>query len=114
MPLSKEIQNLQEMRESPGWSVYRDLVTGKSNPIEHIPGFEEHQTLFMTLIKDLRAATRAGEAIKAAGYSGQLDLLERILDVPKDVVDKAMGKTSPKDTFFDSSDSFISADTAHY
>ena len=66
--ISKEKQWIQELIAHPGWQVYKGLV---------INGFKER------LQADLQSAARSGEAIRAAGFAGQIDLLPRVLEVPE-------------------------------
>ena len=66
--ISKEKQAIQELLAHPGWGIYKELVMN---------GFKSR------LQADLQSAARSGEAIRAAGFAGQIDLLPRVLEVPE-------------------------------
>lgn len=65
--LTKEQQVIQELLAHPGWEIYKNLVMN---------GFKSR------LQNDLQSAARTGEAIRAASFAGQIDLLPLVLDVP--------------------------------
>ena len=65
--LTKDQQLIQELISHPGWEVYKGLVMN---------GFKTR------LQNDLQSSARAGEAIRSAMFSGQIEILERVLDVP--------------------------------
>ena len=65
--LSKEQQAIQEMIAHPGWDIYKTLVMN---------GFKTR------LQNDLQASARAGEAIRSASFSGQIEILQKVLEVP--------------------------------
>lgn len=71
-----DFRALQELMESQGWDIFKRLVMGQLR--------EQVQ-------RNLQAATRAGETIKAAQYVGQLDHLEIVLDVPRKEMLKLKG-----------------------
>ena len=66
--LSKDKQFIQELLAHPGWQIYKGLVMN---------GFKDR------LQADLQSAARSGEAIRAASFAGQIDLLPRILEIPE-------------------------------
>lgn len=67
--MTKEQQKIQELLSHPGWEIYQGLVRG---------------SLKEQLQSKLHAAARSGEAIGAATFAGQLDLLEVILRIPNE------------------------------
>ena len=65
--LSKEQQLVQELVSHPGWEIYKALVMN---------GFKSR------LQADLQSSARSGEAIRSASFAGQIDILQKVLEVP--------------------------------
>lgn len=77
--LTKEQQKIQELLSHPGWEIYQVLVRG---------------LLKQQLQVKLHAAARSGEPISAATFAGQIDLLEIILNIPNEYLQKGQNHTS--------------------
>jgi hypothetical protein len=77
MPLSKEMQNLQELIAHPGWEIFSNLVLTK---------------LRVQINDKLMASARAGETTDSAKFAGQIDILPVIIALPEQELEKAMKK----------------------
>lgn len=69
-------KSLEEMIASEAWDIFKSNVLG---------------SLREQIQRNLQAETRRGDAIKAAQYVGQLDILEVVLDVPRKEIMKLKG-----------------------
>lgn len=77
MPLSKELQSVQELLAHPGWEIFKDLVLLK---------------LKAQLNDKLMSSARAGEQVNAAKFAGQIDILPVILALPEQELERAEKK----------------------
>lgn len=74
--MDSRIKDLQEFLAHQTWEAYRvHVLTVLKEQIQ----------------RNLQAETRRGDAIKAAQYVGQLDILEVILDIPNKELKKLKG-----------------------
>ena len=82
MPLSKEMQEIQEILAHPGWEHFKALVLGPDNPPK--------KCLKSQISDKLMASARSGEPIESAKFVGQLDVLQVIFAIPEKELEMAM------------------------
>ena len=78
--LAKEAQELQELLAHPGWGHFKALL---------LIDRPDKASLKTLLNNKLMAEVRAGDAIKAAGFAGQIDIIPVILALPEKEIEKA-------------------------
>ena len=74
----KDKQEIQELLAHSGWGKFRDLLFQDQMEGNRLV----RQCLKSKLQADLLAAGRAGDGIKAAKVSGQLDILDVVVELP--------------------------------
>ena len=77
MIFSKDKQAVQELLAHRGWDIFRSLLFQ-----DHMMDNRQIQCLKTKLQADLLSAGRAGDGIKAAKASAQIDILDVIIDIP--------------------------------
>lgn len=74
---------LAELVEHPGWEVYKARALGPDK-LE-----DNHWVSLRTqVLAKLEAAGRKGDGIECAKFAGQLEIIPRILDLPKILLEK--------------------------
>lgn len=76
--LHKDKQIVQELLAHPGWDIFRSLVYQDQTDGHHVI----RQSLRSKLQTDLLSAGRSGDGIKAAKVTGQIDILDVVLELP--------------------------------
>lgn len=76
---------LQELLASEGWVLFKSLVL--EDRAEHHP-LSSHLSLKSKIYRDMAAASRVGDGVRAARFAGQLDLLDVLLRLPENELKK--------------------------
>jgi hypothetical protein len=80
----KDKQALQELLSHHGWELFKELVL-----VDKKGGFKDRKSLRSQVQDKLNAEARAGNWEKVSYYTGQLDLMELIVNLPQKELERA-------------------------